>query len=90
MPTTVHRHARRDPLANSFIAALTEDPAADHRLASEDYERSAEEDEEFGIDHLKLHDGDGSAAANPQVPAAAAARGAGDNSDAAAEPALAQ
>jgi hypothetical protein len=46
----------RDPLANSFIAPLTADPAQDGRLVTEEFERSAEDDAEFGIDHLKLHD----------------------------------
>lgn len=50
---------RRDPLANSFIAPLTADPKDDARLHVEDFERSAEDDAEYGIDHLKLHDTDG-------------------------------
>lgn len=48
----------RDPLANSFIAPRTEDSETeqpDPLLQVGDYERSAEEDEEFGIDHLKEH-----------------------------------
>lgn len=49
-------HNCRDPLANSFIAPLTADPAEDARLSVEDFERSAEDDAEFGIDHLKLHE----------------------------------
>ena len=31
----------------------------DGRLTVEKYERSAEEDEAFGIDHLRLHAGEG-------------------------------
>lgn len=50
---------RRDPLANSFIAPLTAEPAEDTRLVVEEFERSAEDDAEFGIDHLKLHDDQG-------------------------------
>jgi len=48
----------RDPLSNSFIAPRTEDSEteqADPLLQMQDYERSAEEDEEYGIDHLKNH-----------------------------------
>lgn len=50
----------RDPLANSFIAPRSDDSAKDPLppdplLSAEDYERSAEEDEEFGIDHLQAH-----------------------------------
>lgn len=50
----------RDPLANSFIApcdedAATDPPPPDPRLAVQSYERSVEEDEEYGIDHLKRH-----------------------------------
>lgn len=67
----------RDPLANSFIAPLAEDPADDARLKSEDYERSAEDDAEYGIDHLKLHERDGNEAA-------AAAAGPGEKAEAAA------
>jgi hypothetical protein len=51
----------RDPLANSFIAPLTADPAKDERLVTEEFERSAEDDAEYGIDHLKLHDTDNGA-----------------------------
>ena len=43
----------QDPLANSFISPITEDLAADPRLTLEDYVRSAEEDEDFGIAHLR-------------------------------------
>ena len=43
----------QDPLANSFISAVTEDPTDDPRLTTEAYERDAEEDETYGIDHLK-------------------------------------
>lgn len=43
----------RDPLANTFVAPLTEDPSQDPRLVMRNYERSAEEDEEYGISHLK-------------------------------------
>lgn len=46
----------RDPLANSFVAPLTEDPADDQRLVVEEFERSAEDDAEYGIDHLKKLD----------------------------------
>ena len=50
----------RDPLANSFIAPRSEDALTDvlppdPLLTVEDYERSAEEDAEYGIDHLKAH-----------------------------------
>ena len=54
----------RDPLANSFVAPLTADPAEDPRLVVEEFERSAEDDAEYGIDHLKnldLHDDQGGA-----------------------------
>lgn len=46
----------RDPLANSFVAPLTADMADDSRLSVEDFDRSPSDDEEFGIDHLKLHE----------------------------------
>lgn len=48
----------RDPLSNSFIAPRTEDSETeqpDPLLRVEDYKRSAEEDEEYGIDHLKKY-----------------------------------
>lgn len=45
----------QDPLANSFVAPCTEDPDSDPRLTVEEYERSAEEEEEYGIDHLKKY-----------------------------------
>ena len=48
-----------DPLANTFISSVTSDPAEDARLSTEDYERSAEEDEHLGISHLKEHAGEG-------------------------------
>lgn len=50
-----------DPLANSFISGPPglgpdeADPAADAALSCVDYERSAEEDEEYGIDFLKAN-----------------------------------
>lgn len=46
-----------DPLANSFIAPPADADASqeDPKLRIEDYERSKEEDAEFGIDHLKAH-----------------------------------
>lgn len=49
----------RDPLANSFISSITEHPADDSRLVSTTVDRTEEEDEEFGIAHLKLHGEDG-------------------------------
>lgn len=65
-PLTVpmpHCSLCRDPLANSFVAPLTEEPADDPRLVVEEFERSAEDDAEYGIDHLlqseKLHDDQG-------------------------------
>ena len=45
----------RDPLANSFVSSITEDPLDDVRLESMTVDRTPEEDEEFGIAHLKLH-----------------------------------
>ena len=47
----------RDPLANSFIAPRGDEEAEqeDPQLVVEEYQRSAEEDAEFGIDHLKQH-----------------------------------
>ena len=48
----------RDPLSNSFVAPRTEDSETeqpDPLLVVEDYKRSAEEDEEYGIDHLRAH-----------------------------------
>lgn len=48
-----------DPLANSFVAPLTADMADDSRLSVEDFERSPSDDEEYGIDHLKLHEDPG-------------------------------
>lgn len=46
-------------MANSFISSITEDPADDSRLVSTTVDRTEEEDEEFGIAHLKLHGEDG-------------------------------
>ena len=48
-----------DPLSNSFIAPCANNPETDPRLTAEEYERSAEEDEEYGIDHLKKYAGEG-------------------------------
>lgn len=45
----------QDPLSNSFVSPCTENPESDPRLSVEEYERSAEEDEEYGIDHLKKY-----------------------------------
>lgn len=48
----------KDPLANSFIAPGTEEAEAtqnDPSLEIRDYDRSEEEDAEYGIDHLKTH-----------------------------------
>ena len=50
----------QDPMANSFIAprtadALRDPPSPDPALQIEDYERTAEEEEAFGIDHLRAH-----------------------------------
>jgi hypothetical protein len=60
----------RDPLANSFVAPLTADPAEDQRLVVEEFERSAEDDAEYGIDHLReaeLHDDqEGQGGAEPE------------------------
>lgn len=59
-----HNVLCRDPLANSFVAPLTADPAEDQRLVVEEFERSAEDDAEYGIDHLKnldLHNDQGRA-----------------------------
>jgi zinc finger protein len=50
---------RRDPLANSYVSSVAEDPAADPRLAVEDVPRTAEEDEEFGIAYLRAHGEEG-------------------------------
>ena len=49
----------QDPLSNSFIAPCTDSPETDPRLTSKQYERSAEEDEEYGIDHLMKYAGEG-------------------------------
>lgn len=49
----------QDPLSNSFIAPCTDSPDTDPRLTTEQYERSAEEDEEYGIDHLMKYAGEG-------------------------------
>ncbi|CAL8462641.1 g2174 [Coccomyxa elongata] len=46
----------RDPLANSFVSSACEDPRRDLRMEVVEYERSAEDDEYFGIDHLKATD----------------------------------
>lgn len=43
----------KDPLSNSFILPLTERMEDDSQLSSEEYERSAEENEEYGIDVLE-------------------------------------
>lgn len=47
-----------DPMANSFVSGVDgdADPASDSALVIEDYERSPEEDAEYGIDHLKAHE----------------------------------
>ncbi len=57
-----------DPLANSFVAPLTADMADDKRLSVEDYERSPSDDEEYGIDHLKLHEDAGQKVPPPPSP----------------------
>ena len=48
----------RDPLANSFIgpAADVVNVESDPRLRVDKYDRSAEEEEHFGIDHLRQHE----------------------------------
>lgn len=52
-----------DPLANSFVAPCSDDLEPDSRLKIEDYARSAEEDEDFAIDHLqRLQEEEGAAA----------------------------
>ncbi|MCJ1461843.1 hypothetical protein MMC07_000442 [Pseudocyphellaria aurata] len=52
-----------DPLANSFVAPCGDDLESDTRLTIEDYARSAEEDEDFAIDHLqRLQQEEGAAA----------------------------
>lgn len=43
----------KDPLANSIIMPLGDSIEDDQQLTIESYERSKEEDEQFGIDHLK-------------------------------------
>ncbi|GMH38203.1 hypothetical protein BSKO_06087 [Bryopsis sp. KO-2023] len=48
-----------DPLANSFIAPIDEDFSLDERLKFEDFERSAETEEDLGITHLKVNQGVG-------------------------------
>lgn len=52
-----------DPMANSFISGPPgsgpgedADPANDPALTTVDYTRSKEEDEEYGIDHLRAHE----------------------------------
>ena len=46
----------KDPLANSFIAPRGLDAEGeDPQLTIEDYPRSAEEDADYGIDHLMAH-----------------------------------
>ena len=57
MHTALRR--RRDPLANSYVSSVAEDPAADPRLAVEEVPRTAEEDEEFGIAYLRAHGEEG-------------------------------
>lgn len=49
----------KDPLANSYIAPLCEDSSMDDRLTVEEYDRSPEEDDEFGITDLKKNAGVG-------------------------------
>lgn len=45
----------KDPLSNSFIAPLNSNIEDDIKLKYENYERSNEEDEQYGINHLKQH-----------------------------------
>jgi zinc finger protein len=51
-----------DPMANSFISGppgeegSAADPSSDPALTVEDYDRSPEEDAEYGIDHLHAHE----------------------------------
>ena len=53
----------RDPLASSYIASDTADPANDPKLCLEDFMRSYDEDEEFGLHDMCTGDeGDPSAA----------------------------
>ena len=43
----------RDPLANSFVMPLRDRIEDDENLTTEDYERSDEENQQFGIDALQ-------------------------------------
>ena len=43
-----------DPLANSYIQSLTA-PEPDPQIRTEDYERTAEEDEELGLTDMRTH-----------------------------------
>jgi zinc finger protein len=67
----------RDPLASCYISADTEDPSADPKLKVEEFTRTFDEDEEFGLHDIDTGDvNDGSAAgarAGEREAAAAAA-----------------
>lgn len=49
----------KDPLANSYIAPICEDSSMDDRLSVEEYDRSPEEEDDFGIADLKKYAGVG-------------------------------
>ncbi|GAQ90149.1 hypothetical protein KFL_006060030 [Klebsormidium nitens] len=59
-----------DPLANSFIAPATDDPANDPQLVHEEFERSAEQDEELGLTQMDTRAADVAYAAQDQQAAA--------------------
>lgn len=61
---TINCEWHRDPLANSFVAPLTADISDDTRLSVEDFDRSPSDDEEYGIDHLRLHESSEQQASN--------------------------
>ncbi|GAB4834311.1 hypothetical protein Ancab_032563 [Ancistrocladus abbreviatus] len=47
-----------DPLANSFIAPATDDIKDDHQLTFEEYERTWEQNEEFGLNDMDTSSAD--------------------------------
>lgn len=53
-----------DPLANSFIAPVTDDVKDDHQLTFEEYERTWEQNEEYGLNDMDTSSADAAYATN--------------------------
>ncbi|KAJ9565030.1 LOW QUALITY PROTEIN: hypothetical protein OSB04_000996 [Centaurea solstitialis] len=53
------------PMANSFIAPVTDDIRDDHQLTFDEYERSWEQNEELGLNDMDTSSADAAYASNP-------------------------